>query len=157
MSDGSKFSLQYLMMKILLIYPLAKIIWKRFSKKWQKFRGKIITQKNLTAENPTDKWMARSPRQKAYHSQVWRIKSLLKNSVDRNSDNKELLRINLIPKISTAESLKVKSPATAFSPTQRKTANTLVTNSLKMKYPKEKSPKKKKIGCKKPLNRKCSK
>ena len=88
--------------------------------------------------------MARNPRKKAFHSKVRLIKSLLKNSFDKNSDNKELLRINLIPKISTAESLKVKSPATTFSPTQGKTANTLVTKSLKMKYPTEKSPKMKK-------------
>ena len=36
--------------------------------------------KKSDAENPTDKWMARNPRQKAYHSKVSRTKSLLKNS-----------------------------------------------------------------------------
>ena len=67
------------------------------------------------------------------------MKSLLKKSDDKNSDRKEMLRINLIPKISTAESLKVKSPATTFSPTQGMTADSLVTKSLKMKYPTAKS------------------
>ena len=68
-----------------------------------------------------------------------------------------MLRINLIPQISTAENLKVKSPATTFSLTQGKTANSLVTKSQKMKYPTAKSLKMKKSACKNPLNRICNK
>ena len=83
----------------------------------------------------SDGWMNdKKSDAKAYHSKVWRTKGLLKNSDDKSSDSKELLRINLIPKNSTATGLKVKSPATTFSPTQGKTAN-----SLKMKYPTVKS------------------
>ena len=44
---GEKFSLQYLMVKISLKNPLAKIIYKKITK--------IVTLKNLIAENPTDK------------------------------------------------------------------------------------------------------
>ena len=84
-------------------------------------------------------------------------KAFLKNSDDKNSDSKELLRINLIPKISTAESLKVKNPATTFSPTQGKTANSLVAKSLKMKNPTAKSLKMKKSVRKKPIDKICNK
>ena len=45
----------------------------------------------------------------------------------------------MTPKISTAESLKARSMATTFSQTQEKTANSLVTKSLKMKHPTAKS------------------
>ena len=68
-----------------------------------------------------------------------------------------MLRINLIPKISTAESFKVKSPATIFSPTQGKIANSLVTKSLKTKYLTVKSLKIKKTGCKKSFDKICNK
>ena len=33
-------------------------------------RENYHAKKNLTTENPTDKWMARNPRQKTYHSKV---------------------------------------------------------------------------------------
>ena len=139
-------------------YPITKSLtgisfhyiwrWKFYLKiRWQKLyknniqkklkqiqKGKLSREKNLIAENPNYKWVKRNPRRKVFHSKVWRTKSLLKNSHQKNSDIDELLRINLIPKISTA-----KSPATTFSPTQGKTANRLVTKSLKMKHPTAKS------------------